>query len=251
MKKLFPTLLLVAAILIGCESNSMQEVPETPGTDPDIPSSSVQTPTTDPTTEPTTVPTTEPPQPVYIYAGAMEDFLLPIEEFSWERKYAPEFVMIHFTSAVVKHRNDPCNITYIRQTFIDYDVSIHYIIERDGTIRCYIPEDRVAWHAGKGQWANDEKYTNNMNQYAIGIELVAIGSKSDMSIFISGSTYNKIDPQYIGFTDAQYTSLRALVEDICSRNQIPMDRDHVIGHEDYTSRKTDPGELFNWERLLG
>jgi N-acetyl-anhydromuramyl-L-alanine amidase AmpD len=129
-------------------------------------------------------------------------------------------------------------------------VSIHYIIDRAGTVYCYIPEDRVAWHAGKGQWAGDEKYTDKMNFYAIGIELVGIGSAKDMSLYMTKENYNKLDKSLRGFTDAQYISLKALVEDICCRNGIPMDREHVIGHEDYSSRKKDPGELFDWDRLL-
>ena len=124
-----------------------------------------------------------------VYSGAVEDFLLPVEEYSWEREFAPEYVMIHFTSAVVEHRDDPLNMDYIRQIFVDYDISVHYIIDREGTVRCYVPEDRVAWHAGKGEWANDEKYTNKMNHYAIGIEIAAIGSQKDMEIYLTEEEY--------------------------------------------------------------
>ena len=49
-----------------------------------------------------------------MYSGAIEDFLLPVEEFSWERECTPEFVMVHFTSAVVEHRVDLFNMDYIR-----------------------------------------------------------------------------------------------------------------------------------------
>ena len=158
--------------------------------------------------------------------------------------------MLHFTSAVVPHRNDPYNMTYIRQTFLDYKVSVHYIIARDGTVRCYIPEDRVAWHAGKGEWNEDPKYTNTMNRYAIGIELVGMGSKSDMSIYLTSREYDAIAHIEKGFTQAQYDALRLLVGDLCSRYQIPMDRDHIIGHEEYSPQKNDPGELFDWSQLL-
>jgi len=201
------------------------------------------------TSVPITTPITTQPTPTYVYEGAIEDFLLPVEEFSWERIHAPEFVMLHFTSAVVNHRDDPYNMDHIRQIFIDYDVSVHYIIERNGTIRCYIPEDRVAWHAGKGEFG-DAKYTNSMNQYAIGIEIVGMGSKNDMSGYLTAKEYDKIDDSLKGFTDEQYDALFKLVDDICKRYSIPKDRDHVIGHEDYSSGKTDPGELFLWDRVL-
>lgn len=186
-----------------------------------------------------------------MYEGAMEDFMLPLEEHSWDREYEPEYVMLHFTSAVVNNRRDPFNIAAIREIFYGYDVSIHYIIERDGTVRCYIPEDRVAWHAGEGTFAGDEKYTNKMNLYAIGIEIVAIGSQEDMSLYLTPEEYDALDDSLIGFTDEQYTALQALVSDICQRYGIPMDREHVIGHSDYTEGNGDPGTLLEWDRILG
>lgn len=189
-------------------------------------------------------------EPSYIYEGALEDYLLPVEEYSWERLYDPEFVMIHFISAVVNDREDPHNMQLIRNIFVEYNTSVHYIIERDGTIHCYIPENRVAWHAGKGEFNGDERYTNNMNQYAIGIEVVAIGSESDMSTYLSSGEYRKIDDSLKGFTPAQYDALRLLVLDLCERYQIPMDRAHIIGHEEYSPQKADPGELFDWSQVL-
>ena len=111
-------------------------------------------------------------------------------------------------------------------------------------------EDRVAWHAGKGEWANDEKYTNKMNHYAIGIEIAAIGSQKDMGIYLTEEEYAALDDRFKGFSDAQYDALKLLVEDICARYDIPADRDHVIGHQDYSPSKNDPGELFDWSRIL-
>lgn len=181
---------------------------------------------------------------------AEKDYLLPEDLFSRPRTANPEYVMIHFTSAVTLSSKDPYNMESIRKIFTDYEVSVHYIIDRDGTVSCWVPESLVAYHAGKGEWQNDPKYTDKMNEYAIGIELAAIGSENDMAQYLNSKDYNKIDPDLMGFTDAQYASLAALVEDICSRNHIPMDREHVIGHEEYSPAKTDPGELFDWSRIL-
>ena len=73
--------------------------------------------TTIPTTTvaPTVIPVVDPTEPSYapteswtqVYADAVRDYLNPVEEFSWERQYDPEFVMIHFSSAVVNHRSAP------------------------------------------------------------------------------------------------------------------------------------------------
>lgn len=187
---------------------------------------------------------------ITVYSGAVEQYLGNIYDYSWEKQYPTEYVMLHFCSAVIAHPEDPYRMEYVRQTFVDADVSVHYIIDRNGTVYCYIPEDRVAWHAGKGQWQDDEKYTDKMNFYAIGIELVGIGSAKDMSLYMSKSRYNRLDKSLRGFTDAQYTALAALLEDVCSRNGIPVDRQHIIGHEDYSSRRSDPGQLFDWQRII-
>ena len=202
-------------------------------------------------TESVFIETSEPKtEQIHVYDGAIKDFLLPVENFSWERKFAPTHIMIHFASAVVTHPEDLYNIDYVRETFVDYNVSTHYIIERDGTIRCYIPEDRVAWHAGFGTWGDDERYTNDMNQYAIGIELVAIGSEKDMSAYLTKEDYKKLDDSLKGFASEQYEALKLLVDDLCKRYQIPMDREHIFGHDEYSENKTDPGELFEWDRII-
>ena len=181
---------------------------------------------------------------------AVEDFLLPLENYCWEKEFDAEFVMIHFTSNVVNDRINPYDIEKIRDIFLQNEISIHYIIDRDGIIRCYIPETHSAWHAGKGTYGDDEKYTDKMNRYSIGIELVAFGSKNDMSQYLTSDEYDMLDKSLLGFTDKQYASLKTLVDDICTRNNIPFDRNHVIGHSEYNDKKSDPGELFDWDRLF-
>ncbi len=176
--------------------------------------------------------------------------LMDTEEYSSVREYPVEYVLVHFCSEVVNDKNDPFNAENIKKTFEKNSVSINYIILRDGTIQCWIPEQRVAWHAGKGVWENDEKYENKMNKYSIGIELTAIGSNNDMKQYVSSSYYNSIPKSLIGFTDEQYESLIALLYDICTRWSVPTDREHIIGHSEYSSLKTDPGELFDWERVI-
>ena len=187
---------------------------------------------------------------VYVSPIAEENFLLPLEDFSWEREHAPEYVMLHFTSNVVNNMQNPFDIEAIRNIFVSGGVSINYIIDREGKIQCWIPENRAAWHAGRGSFANDEKYTNAMNKYSIGIELAATGSQKDMAQYLTSYEYSLLDESFIGFTSAQYDSLSLLVKDICARNGIPFDREHVIGHDEYNPEKSDPGELFDWGKLM-
>lgn len=227
--------LLAIFLLAGCSEVPDETPPET-------------------TTEPpsTQVIATEPPptEPITVYEGAVEDYLGEITDFSWPQEYKPEFVMIHFCSAVVNHPDDPYNMDYIKQTFIDGDVSIHYVIARDGTIHCYIPEDRTAWHAGYGEWLGEEKYKNNLNRYSIGIELAGMGTQEEMSIYLTKKQYKALKPEWIGYTEEQYTALADLVADICKRHEIPLDREHIIGHDEFSPKKNDPGELFDWSRII-
>ena len=230
---------LLVLMLCACAETAEETIPTVPETE--VPTQPVFA---------TLPPETTPPQPITVYEKAVEDFLLPVEKFSYAREASPQFVMIHFTSNVMANRENPYDMDDLRAIFVDYEVSIHYIISRDGTVYCYIPEDRVAWHAGKGEWGGNPAFTNKMNYHSIGIELAAIGSQSDMEMYLTKAEYNALDESLIGFTDAQYDALALLVADICSRYDIPLDREHVIGHEEYTSRKTDPGELFDWGRII-
>jgi N-acetylmuramoyl-L-alanine amidase len=107
-------------------------------------------------------------------------------------------------------------------------VSAHYTIDVDGTIYRHVPEQRRAFHAGISYWAGER----NVNARSIGIELVNPGHEFG----------------YVPFPDEQIAALVALAHDILGRHPIPAHR--VVGHSDVApNRKTDPGELFPWERL--
>jgi N-acetyl-anhydromuramyl-L-alanine amidase AmpD len=175
------------------------------------------------------------------------EYFLPVDEYSSERTEVITHVVIHFMSAIVNHPDEPYNMEHIRNNFLEYNFSAHYVIDREGIVYPFIPEARNAWHAGKGTW---KEFTDNMNSRSIGIELLGIGKYEEMKQYITKSDYNKIDPADIGFTDEQYASLDLLLNDIFARNPgIGKDRDHVIGHNEYSPRKTDPGALFDWSRL--
>ncbi|MCL2488036.1 MAG: N-acetylmuramoyl-L-alanine amidase [Oscillospiraceae bacterium] len=215
-------------LLSGCAS-SASEIPDT-------------TPTTASTSAPTTAPTA-PPLPI-------TENLLP-EDLSDPREEAITHIVIHFISAVTNHRENPFDAGLIRQIFLDAEISSHYLIARDGEIIRLVPEDRVAWHAGPGSWAGDEQYTNKMNRYAVGVELMGIGTRQEMSQYLSAEEYDRLDPTDIGFTDEQYQSLARLIADIRARHPgVLFDRAHILGHDEYNLSKPDPGELFDWERIM-
>jgi N-acetylmuramoyl-L-alanine amidase len=107
-------------------------------------------------------------------------------------------------------------------------VSAHYTIDRDGTIYAHVPESERAWHAGVSYWAGER----NVNARSIGIEIVNPGHEFG----------------YIPFADAQIDTFIELARGILKRHSITPSR--VVGHSDVApARKTDPGELFPWQRL--
>lgn len=107
-------------------------------------------------------------------------------------------------------------------------VSAHYCIDEDGSVTRLVPEDKRAWHAGVAYWRGE----TDINARSIGIELVNPGHEFG----------------YRPFPEVQITTLTLLASAILRRHPIPPR--NVVGHSDIApSRKRDPGELFDWQRL--
>lgn len=173
------------------------------------------------------------------------------KENSEKRETPITHIVLHFTSNAANNTNNPYILDEILKNFIDYGVSAHYLIGREGEIYALVQENRVAYHAGKGILPKYPSYTDRLNDYSIGIELMGIGTRDEMSLMFSVDVYKQISDKNIGFTDLQYRSLNLLINDIITRYpSIKKDRNHIIGHDEYaTNRKSDPGSLFEWEKL--
>lgn len=114
-------------------------------------------------------------------------------------------------------------------------VSAHYVVGRDGTVVQMVHDNDTAWHAGRSSMQpqlpdGDPKKESNVNQFAIGIELVGTNDS--------------------GFTDTQMASFYSLLEVLVRTYQIPPER--VVGHSAVSpGRKIDPeGYMaqFNWAK---
>ena len=178
------------------------------------------------------------------------DLFLP-EENSEPRDKPITHIVLHFSSNAAVMPDNPYNVNDLYDTFKDYGVSTHYLIDRKGQVYQMVSEDRVAYHAGKGELKQFPHYKNQLNHYSIGIEIMAIGTREEMLPMMSDDTYDLINTSNIGYTDAQYEALSRVVNDIVSRYPyVKMDRTHIIGHDEYApGRKTDPGSLFKWENI--
>ena len=109
--------------------------------------------------------------------------------------------------------------------------SAHYTVSRYGDVGQSVREEDIAWHAG--WWAT--------NKRSIGVEHAG---------------YVK-DPSW--FTEAMYHSSARLTAYLCRRYRIPVDRDHIIGHNQVpgcpgagggVSCHTDPGRHWDWARYV-
>lgn len=131
-------------------------------------------------------------------------------------------IVLHYTGmqtsqAALERLRDP-----------DAAVSAHYLVEEDGRVFRLVPEERRAWHAGRGSWQGE----TDVNAASIGIEVVNPGHAFG----------------YRDFPEAQIAAVIALLDDIRGRWTVPDVR--LIGHSDAApDRKRDPGELFPWKRL--
>ena len=109
--------------------------------------------------------------------------------------------------------------------------SAHYVVSYTGQVTQMVAEKDIAWHAGNWDY----------NTRAIGIEHEGFASN--------------------GFPTKEYYGSARLAASICSRWGVPMDRNHVIGHNQVpdpdnpnlfggSDHHWDPGPHWNWSGYL-
>lgn len=105
------------------------------------------------------------------------------------------------------------------------EASAHYTVRSaDGYVGQSVSELNVAYHAGNWEY----------NLTSIGIEHEGYVD----------------DPSW--FTDAMYQSSARLVAYLCNKYGIPVDRDHIIGHNEVPgATHTDPGANWYWDPYMG
>lgn len=154
---------------------------------------------------------------------------LPSSCYREDRELVPHGILVHFISARNVPGADRYDTDAICQIFIDWKVSAHYLIKRDGTILGLVPKKYQAWHAGKSKF----KGTSGLNATFIGIELEGADDED--------------------FEEAQYEALSTLCVELMEEHNIPTK--NIRGHEDVsgievrTDYKTDPGQYFDWVKL--
>lgn len=132
--------------------------------------------------------------------------------WSGRRGYRPEAVVIHIMDGTLVGTDSWFAAT-------SSQVSAHYGVGKTGEVHQYVQEADTAWHAGrvdKSSWKL-LKPGINPNLYTIGIEHE--GRANDI------------------WTDEMKRASAELIREICRRWQIPIDREHVVGHYQIFSQK--------------
>ena len=105
-------------------------------------------------------------------------------------------------------------------------VSAHYVVAEGGEVYQLVEEGERAWHAGESHWRGH----NNINARSVGVEICNPGHGNG----------------YVEFPLRQMKSVMKLAQEIVARHAIPAR--NVVGHSDVAFlRKSDPGELFDWQ----
>ncbi|MES5817200.1 N-acetylmuramoyl-L-alanine amidase [Streptomyces sp. RG80] len=130
--------------------------------------------------------------------------------------YGIDMVIIHVTqgsfASAVKAFQDP-----------GHQAAAHYIVGRNGRVTQMIRELDVAYHAGNRDY----------NERSVGIEHEGFVDRPE------------------DFTDKMYEASARLAARICARYDIPVDREHIIGHVEVPGTDhTDPGEDWDWDRYM-
>ncbi|MFF3017298.1 N-acetylmuramoyl-L-alanine amidase [Streptomyces sp. NPDC057939] len=130
--------------------------------------------------------------------------------------YPIDYVVIHLTT-------DPLPVMFDKFMDPRERVSAHYVISAAGTrIAQCVRERDVAWHSGS-VWYNHR---------SIGIEH-------------EGWT----DQPF--YTDKMYEASAVLTATICAKYDVPVDRDHILGHVEIPlSMHEDPGDVWNWDTYM-
>lgn len=150
----------------------------------------------------------------------------PSPNFSGRKGFKPELIVIHCTDGFF-----PSDMQFLQNPTggAAGPVSAHFVVSPTGAVHQLVDEANSAWHAGRVDKPTAKLKKNvfgvyeNPNLYSVGIE-----------VSLRAGTIMPKD---------QELALRKLVREIAGRHNIPLDRDHVVGHREIFSAKTCPSTI--------
>lgn len=141
--------------------------------------------------------------------------------------YRPEAIVLHIAEGWL-------NGGYAWFNTPSSQVSAHYMIGKNGEVWQFVADENTAWHAGGASnpsW-NLLKNNTNPNLYTIGIEHEGFTGEA--------------------WSDAMYESCAELIATLAKKFSIPIDRNHIIGHNEINSidRSRCPGNGMDFNKLI-
>ncbi|MFW6006207.1 MAG: N-acetylmuramoyl-L-alanine amidase [Candidatus Bipolaricaulota bacterium] len=116
---------------------------------------------------------------------------------------------------------------------LGYPRSAHYTVGLSGEVVKSVPPRKVAWHAGTSRLGSGDKHESRvLNSNSIGIEHEG---------HVDGANFP---------TQEQYFTSAALTRYLCELYDIPMNRRHIVGHDEIKSTKGDPGPRWDWDYYI-
>lgn len=181
-------------------------------------------------------------------------------------------IVIHYTAGIT--------IQDALDVFSDptRQVSAHYIMGKDGEVVQAVDEKDTAYHAGGCSKTLCTLGSEYMNSRSIGIEVVnqgyncgtlksdgtcPVGCEKSIKSCWADKAENSLDKNYDKtkceitprcwepYPKEQWGALVKLAADIIRRNPgIKLDREHIVGHEEISYIKNDPGPLFDLDKFI-
>ncbi|HKN56460.1 MAG TPA: peptidoglycan recognition family protein, partial [Amycolatopsis sp.] len=143
-----------------------------------------------------------------------------------------QYIVIHDTESLPTSTLPPYDQAIAGFQNPAQGTSAHYVIRSsDGQVTQMVQTKDIAYHAGN--WT--------MNEHSIGIEHEGIAAQ--------GGTW---------YTEQMYRASADLVRYLAAKYHIPLDRKHILGHEDISRERTlgfstahwDPGPYWDWAHYM-
>lgn len=127
----------------------------------------------------------------------------------------------------------------------DASASTHYYIDNDGDIYQMVREIDCPWANGnragvnrtwkgvKDAWPPWAEVGVSLNCQTISVEIEGYAANIDLTL-----------------TPAQWNRLVEWIKHLSAKYNIPLDRDHIIGHFEVATDRVDPGKTFPWNKLM-
>lgn len=168
------------------------------------------------------------------------------------------YIVLHWTAGVGLARQ-------VFATLARKRLSVHFVVEPDGTVYQFAETDRLCQHAGKIDDGDGDGHQASGNRYSIGIEIVNPANTMVLARGVERQAIREVihgqERIYSSFTSAQVVAVLELVEHLCGEWRLPMvvpmlgsdvlstvmgeaafaDFRGVLGHLHLTMSKSDPG----------